>query len=269
MGRKASKPGWDFELGARARGFTRIAGIDEAGRGPLAGPVVAAAVIFPPGLRLEGLDDSKRLSPKQRSELARIIRREALAVGVGIASAEEIDRLNILAATHLAARRAVESLAERPDYFLTDYLRLDWAEAPVEPLAGGDGRCASIAAASIIAKVARDEMMCAYDREFPGYGFASHKGYASRAHLDALRRLGPTTIHRTTFRGVSWFASPLRHSLTFERLREAIEAVDSPQAARNVRAAVERVRELLPPRERSEIERLLSQCLEKAGFRTL
>jgi len=280
-----TEPSWRREQKAWRSGLRHIAGIDEAGRGPLAGPVVAAAVVFPPGFRMDGLADSKQLSPERRRELLGQIRANAAAVGVGVASAEEIDRLNVLAATHLAAWRAIEALAVPPDYLLTDYLRLDSESqinrgqstirnpqsairnemVPVEPLIRGDQRCASVAAASIIAKVARDELMCAYDDEYPGYGFAAHKGYGTVSHLDALRTLGPTTIHRLTFRGVVWFDTPLRHSTTFNHLVEAIAAIDGEPAASAVRAAMDGALVRLPERERIEIEESYASRLTQIG----
>ena len=256
-----TEPNWHYERKAQKRGFECIAGIDEAGRGPLAGPVVAAAVIFPPGFRMNGLADSKQLSPERRVELAHTIRQTAVAVGVGMASPEEIDRLNILAATHLAARRAVETLAVPADYLITDYLPLAGTNVPVEPLIRGDQRCASVAAASIIAKVARDERMYIYEGEYPGYGFANHKGYGTGAHLEALRALGPTTIHRLTFRGVAWFDLPLRHSATFARLAEAIAAIDGERTAPMVRIAIGGSVAHLPERERKELEALYASRL--------
>jgi ribonuclease HII len=269
MGRETTTTaaGWRFERRAHRSGFVRVVGIDEAGRGPLAGPVVAAAVIFSPGFRMDGLADSKQIAHERRVELAEQIRANSLAVGFGVASAEEIDRINVLAATRVAAKRAVEALAVAPDYFITDYLELDWAEAPVEALVRGDQRCASVAAASIIAKVARDEMMCAYEGEFPDYGFASHKGYGTVAHLDALRALGPTTIHRLTFRGVAWFDIPLRHSKTFEHLAEAIAAVETDEDARLARAKIAEIGDRLPERERIEIEAIFEERVGSSTFR--
>jgi len=266
-GTTATAAGWRFERRAHRGGFERVVGIDEAGRGPLAGPVVAGAVIFPPGFRMDGLADSKQLPRERRVELAEAIRANALAVGVGVASAEEIDRINVLAATHVAAWRAVAALAAPPDYFLTDFLELDWAEAPVEALVRGDQRCASVAAASIIAKVARDGLMCAFGEEFPEYGFAEHKGYGTAGHLEALRARGPTTIHRLTFRGVAWFDVALRHSKTFGDLAEGIAAVESDEEARRVRAKIAEVRERLPERERIEIEGLFVERVRHTTFR--
>jgi ribonuclease HII len=182
------------------KGIGRIAGVDEAGRGPLAGPVVAAAVIFSPGVSILGVDDSKKLTPLRREELFEIIRQSALAFGVGIVSHETIDRINVLRATMEAMAEAVSRLKPGPDYLLVDGPICEPGVVPAEAMVRGDARCFSIAAASIIAKVTRDRIMMEYDRQFPGYGFARHKGYGTPEHLAALRRLGPCEIHRKSFR---------------------------------------------------------------------
>jgi ribonuclease HII len=191
-----------FESLARDRGFHFPAGVDEAGRGPLAGPVVAAAVILPPGYRNPDIRDSKKLSPAQRERLFPVIRREAAAWATALATHEEIDGINILQASLLAMRRAVEALPSTPDFLFVDGNRRVPCAISQETLVGGDGRCLSIAAASILAKVERDRMMGEFDRLYPGYGFSAHKGYPTRDHLEAIRRLGPSPIHRRTFRGV-------------------------------------------------------------------
>lgn len=181
-------------------GRLRIAGVDEAGMGPLAGPVVAAAVIFRPGHGLRGVNDSKKLSEIRRIELADEIRREAVAWTVIEIEPEEIDRINIFRAGLEAMRRAVEALAPAPDYLLVDGRNpVPRALLPQEQVIGGDARCHAIAAASILAKTARDDRMQRLDREFPGYGFAGHKGYPTAAHRDAIRRLGPCPVHRRSF----------------------------------------------------------------------
>ena len=199
-------------------GVRLLGGIDEAGRGALAGPVVAAAVVTDSSCRIEGVNDSKQLTPGQREALYDTIRREARAVAVGWASAQEIDRLNILQATHLAARRALAALSVRPDLLLTDWLKLADTEQPVEALVKGDARSQAIAAASVIAKVTRDRWMRQLDAEYPVYGFAGHKGYGVAAHLEALREHGSSTLHRHSFRGVDWFESEYRISATLEDL---------------------------------------------------
>jgi len=176
-----------------------VAGVDEVGRGPLAGDVVAAAVILPAGLSLPGLTDSKKLSEKRRDRLDEMIREHALAWSIARASPSEIDHLNILQASLLAMRRAVDSLAVRPTRVLVDGNRLpDWSY-PGEAIVGGDGCVAQISAASVLAKVCRDREMMALEAQYPGYGFARHKGYPTREHLDALARLGPTPVHRQSF----------------------------------------------------------------------
>lgn len=191
-----------FEARAWRAGLHRVAGIDEAGRGPLAGPVVAAAVVIAPDRRIAGLADSKVLAPERRVELYEIIVGRAVAIGVGMADHETIDTVNILRATCLAMMRAVAELAVSPDFVLTDFVRLPELACPQQNLVHGDARCASIAAASIVAKVTRDRLMLEVDKQFPEYGFARHKGYATPDHLAALDRYGPCPIHRRTFAGV-------------------------------------------------------------------
>ncbi|MBI3456431.1 MAG: ribonuclease HII [Candidatus Rokubacteria bacterium] len=180
-----------------------VAGVDEAGRGPLAGPVVAAAVILDPARPIEGLRDSKLLRTRQRRRLAREIRRRALSWGVCTVGPSRIDADNILEATWRAMRRALSRLAIRPALVLVDGpLRVPQIRWPQRAIVQGDRRCASIAAASILAKVARDTLMIRADRRYPGYGFRHHKGYATAAHLEALGRLGPCALHRRSFHGV-------------------------------------------------------------------
>ena len=191
-----------FEKTAYHSGFTCVAGIDEAGRGPLAGPVTAAAVILPVGLSIPGVDDSKKLSPDKREKLFEIIMAQALSVGVGIIDPAEIDLINILQATRRAMLAAVRQLTPQPDCLLIDGISTIDSTIAQKTIKKGDSLSLSIAAASIIAKVTRDRFMIAMDSEYPGYGFSGHKGYGSTAHLDAIRRLGPSPIHRLTFRGV-------------------------------------------------------------------
>ena len=177
-----------------------VCGLDEVGRGPLAGPVVAAAVVLDPKRPIDGLADSKTLTPARREQLADLIRERALAWALGRAEVEEIDRINILQASLAAMRRAFEALPVRVDHALVDGNRIpDGLPCSAEAIVGGDGREPAIAAASIIAKVSRDKEMVALDRRYPGYGFASHKGYPTRAHLEALRTLGACPIHRRSF----------------------------------------------------------------------
>ena len=187
----------------RPKGILCLAGVDEVGRGPLAGDVVTAAVILPENHQIEGLADSKSLSARQRENLYDDIVGQAECWCVGRASVEEIDRFNILQATLMAMRRAVLGLTLQPDYVVVDGNRLPQWEYASEAVVKGDGRVEVISAASIIAKVVRDAEMHAFDREYPGYGFAANKGYGTPQHLEALQRLGPTAIHRRSFAPVS------------------------------------------------------------------
>jgi len=200
-----SPPPFDFlayEKQTRAAGYHLIAGIDEAGRGPLAGPVVAAAVILPEVVELPGVNDSKKLSEATRERLFDTIMQQALSVGVGFGSHELVDRINILQATRHAMLEAVSKLAPQPDYILIDGITTIASPIPQKTIKKGDSLSLSIAAASIIAKVTRDRLMIEMDGRYPGYGFAGHKGYGSAAHLAAIRTLGPSAIHRLTFGGV-------------------------------------------------------------------
>lgn len=178
-----------------------ICGVDEAGRGPLAGPVVAGAVILPPSLEILYLNDSKQLSPARRERLYDEIMRKAVAVGVGMAGPKRIDEINILKATYEAMRQAVESLDPAPDILLNDAVAIPGLFVKQVPIIKGDAKSLSIAAASVVAKVTRDRLMEEYEKEFPGYGFASHKGYGSQKHIEALKKLGPCPIHRRSFIG--------------------------------------------------------------------
>ena len=191
-----------YEAQAWRTGITLVAGVDEAGRGPLAGPVVAAAVIIAPDRRIKGLADSKVLTPEQRETLFHVISERAVAVGVGIVDHETIDRVNILQATRLAMAEALAHLTLRPDLVITDFVALRDIACPQRNLVDGDARCATVAAASIVAKVTRDRLMVEADQRFPVYGFARHKGYATPEHLAALDRWGPCPLHRRTFAGV-------------------------------------------------------------------
>jgi ribonuclease HII len=188
-----------FERGLWQRGLELVAGVDEAGLGPLAGPVAAGAVILRPGTRLPGVDDSKKLSEKERERLAPAIRARALAWAVAFVEPEEVDRINIHRAGRLAMQRAVEALRPRPQHLLVDGRYPCELAIPQLSLIGGDGRSLSIAAASILAKTARDERMRAYEVTYPGYGFARHKGYGTHEHTRAMVRLGITPIHRRSF----------------------------------------------------------------------
>ena len=185
----------------RGQGYTLICGVDEVGRGPLAGPVMAGAVILPPDTELviPGVDDSKKVSPKKRAELYGIIQEKAIAWAVGAADVETIDRINILQATMLAMRRAIEQLDPQPDALLVDALTLHDISIPQQPIVHGDARSVSIAAASILAKVTRDTLMEELDELYPQYGFRDNKGYGTAAHIAAIREYGPCPIHRKSF----------------------------------------------------------------------
>jgi len=200
-------PNISFEQALWQAGISWVAGIDEAGRGALAGPVAAAAVVFPADtgllICLDGVRDSKQMTPAQRQHWADPIRMKALAWGLGMASAQEIDELGILPATRLATQRALEALPSLPGHLLLDYLFLPESPVPQTALIKGDRRSLSIAAASILAKTARDELMIALDQQYPGYGFAFHKGYGTRIHRQAIEYLGVSPVHRLTFRPVS------------------------------------------------------------------
>jgi ribonuclease HII len=192
---------WSFEEEARAEGRRRVAGCDEVGRGALCGPVVAGAVILGDAFDPDGLDDSKRLTERQRESLAERIRATARAWALGCVEPREIDRINILRATHLAMRRAVEALSEPPDLLLVDALSVPGLSLVQRAIVKGDARSYSIAAASVVAKVARDAMMRVCDERYPGYGLARNMGYASEDHREAIRRMGPSEIHRRSFHG--------------------------------------------------------------------
>ena len=188
-----------YEKEARQQGFTAIAGVDEAGRGPLAGPVVAAAVILDPEKPVYGVNDSKKLSPVARARLLPIIEQQAIAFGIGIVDEKEIDRINILEATKVAMEKALLALQVPADYVLLDALTLPGLIVPQMGIIKGDAKSVSIAAASILAKETRDQIMRAYDEVYPEYGFASHKGYGTKEHMDKIREFGPSPIHRRTF----------------------------------------------------------------------
>jgi len=190
---------WRIEEELRAQGFARIAGVDEAGRGPLAGPVIAAAAILPPRCRLPGLHDSKLLTAAERDRLYELIRKRAIAIGVGIADARMIDAMNVLEATRWAMREAIEQLDPQPDLLLVDGKELLDVAVRQRAIVGGDHLCGSVAAASIVAKVMRDGMMAEIDAMYPEYGFREHKGYGTRAHQAKLLELGPCPEHRMSF----------------------------------------------------------------------
>jgi ribonuclease HII len=194
---------WEFERGLHTLGFRRIAGVDEAGRGPLAGPVVAAAVVFPAGFSDPRINDSKRLTARRREELVPVITAAAVCWAVAESSEAEIDAVNILQATLRAMARAVVALPHTPDYVLVDGSIMPGVPVPGEAVIGGDGSVACVAAASILAKVHRDRLMRAYHERWPAYGFGGNKGYGTTAHLAALAQHGPCPIHRRSFRRVA------------------------------------------------------------------
>ena len=190
---------WKIEQSHFDRGVQLICGVDEAGRGPLAGPVCAAAVILPPNVEIPGLNDSKKLSDKKRRELYPVIKETAIAYGIGFADHKDFDEINILQATYLAMERAINQLEVRPELALIDGNRAKDFGIPVETVVHGDSLSASIAAASVLAKVTRDDYMLKMAEEYPGYDFEIHKGYGTKAHYAALTKLGPSPIHRMTF----------------------------------------------------------------------
>lgn len=190
---------WEYERNYQAEGYQCVCGVDEAGRGPLAGPVCAAAVILPQGLEIPGLNDSKKLSDKRRRELFPLIQEQAVAFGIGWASEKEIDEINILQATFLAMNRALEAMGVAPDLALVDGNRDPGFPIATRTIVKGDSLSANIAAASVLAKVSRDRVMEEMAEKYPGYGFEIHKGYGTKAHYAALEDLGPCEIHRLTF----------------------------------------------------------------------
>lgn len=190
---------WELEEQVYNEGFKLICGVDEAGRGPLAGPVFASAVILPRGLIIPGLNDSKKISEKKRDELFNLICEKALAWGIGQASVEEIEKNNILNATYLAMNRAIEMMPLQPELALIDGNRSAGIVFPCRTVIKGDAQCADIAAASILAKVSRDRLMYSMAEKYPAYGFEKHKGYGTKAHYDAIREYGPCPIHRLSF----------------------------------------------------------------------
>ena len=190
---------WEIENSLYSETVQLICGVDEAGRGPLAGPVCAAAVILPRDLQIPGLTDSKKLTDKKRRELFPVIQEQAVAYGIGLASEQEIDEINILQATFLAMRRALDQLSVQPDLALIDGNRETDFGIPVKTVVKGDSLSANIAAASILAKVTRDDIMIQLAQEYPGYGFEIHKGYGTKAHYAALAEHGPSAIHRRSF----------------------------------------------------------------------
>lgn len=235
-----------------------LGGVDEAGRGCLAGPVVAAVVVADKDFYIEGINDSKKMSATHREALLPIIEKHAQAIGVGFATAEEIDRINILQATHLAAKRAYDKLSVKPDFLLTDFLKLTELGPAVEPLVKGDARSQVIAAASIVAKVTRDRLMLSLDAEFPQYGFSRHKGYGTVAHKHALQQTGPSTVHRHTFRGADHVTDNFHPSVTLHELLRMLDAgkihID------DARILWEKKKSFLPEIEDRQFQQLMKQA---------
>lgn len=193
-------PDYEFEKAAVNSGFSCICGVDEAGRGPLAGPVCAAAGILPEGAVIEGLDDSKKLTEKKREKLYDIIKETAVAYSVAYGTLEEIETVNILEATYLAMNRAIEGLSVKPDFALIDGNRVPRGiKIPCETIVKGDSKSMSVAAASVLAKVTRDRLMLEYDKKYPEYNFKKHKGYGTKEHTELIKQYGPCEIHRLSF----------------------------------------------------------------------
>ena len=209
---------YEFEEKLYDEGFHLICGVDEAGRGPLAGPLVVAACILPPFLRIEGINDSKQLSAKKRKELYKVIVKNALAYKIVFVTEEDVDSLNIYQATKKGMLMAIAGLKNKPDYALIDAMPLGELEIPHNSIIHGDARCASVAAASILAKVTRDEYMKKMDIKYPNYGFKKHKGYGTKAHMQALEKYGPCKIHRKSFAPVSKFYSK-QMSISFDDIK--------------------------------------------------
>ena len=209
---------YEFEEKLYDEGFHLICGVDEAGRGPLAGPLVVAACILPPFLRIEGINDSKQLSAKKRKELYKVIVKNALAYKIVFVKEEDVDSLNIYQATKKGMLMAIAGLKNKPDYALIDAMPLGELEIPHNSIIHGDARCASVAAASILAKVTRDEYMEKMDIKYLNYGFKKHKGYGTKAHMQALEKYGPCKIHRKSFAPVSKFYSK-QMSISFDDIK--------------------------------------------------
>jgi ribonuclease HII len=239
-------------------GATYVAGVDEAGRGPLAGPVVAAAVILPENTELAGLDDSKKLTPARREELFPRIMLEAVAVGVGSASEKVIDEVNILRATLGAMRDAVAALSTRPDHVIVDGNTLPDLDIPRTAIPRGDERSAAIAAASVIAKVTRDRLLTDLDAKYPGYGFAKHKGYGTSEHVAALARLGPCEIHRRSFGIVIEAAGGF--SEAYIRFRSRLMSAETYAALERIGKEIARDKESIPPYELSKLRGIYTRA---------
>lgn len=247
----------NFERVLWGAGIEHIAGVDEVGMGPLAGPVIAAAVVFPPHTDLDGIDDSKKLDAPQRLEADRRIRETALGIGIGRVDVAEIDAVNIYHAGLLAMRRAVEALPMRPQHVLVDARTIPGVDVPQNRFNKGDGIDFSIAAASIVAKVHRDALMDELAREHPGYGFERHKGYCTPEHQDAIRRLGPCPIHRTSFA----FLRELRgeYSGLFYEIKQRLDAAGTPAELKAIEHELDACRSALSESEQRKLRLVLSR----------
>lgn len=241
------------------KGFKLIGGIDEAGRGPLAGPVVASVVIHHIDCVIPGVDDSKKLSKNAREELFEEIMDKALHVGIGIATAEEIDTHNILEATKIACYRALEQIAAKPDLLITDCLKLTDANIPFWDVIKGDSKSFSIASASIIAKVTRDKMMADYHEEYPIYNFASNKGYGCKEHLDLLRKHGPSTLHRLSFRRVGRSSNGGIRSKSFDMFKNQIKNCINMNQLSEISEKIKIIADFLPQCEIKELREIYSR----------
>lgn len=247
----------NFERVLWSSGVRAVAGVDEVGVGPLAGPVVAAAVIFPPETEIAGINDSKQLEPEQRSKLAATIRASASAIGVGSAEVGEIDRLNIYHAALLAMRRAIEALPLTPEHVLVDARIVPGVSIPQNCFNKGDGLNFSIAAASIIAKTHRDRLMEELEKEYPGYGFAQHKGYGTPEHQQAIRELGPSPIHRLSFQFIRELCGEF--SELFYSLKQQLQEVDSETNLRAFEATLTARWSELDEQEQRKMRLMLSR----------
>jgi ribonuclease HII len=247
----------NFERVLWKSGIRSIAGVDEVGIGPLAGPVVAAAVVFPPGTELAGIDDSKRLDLEQRLKMEAVIRRSAAAVGIGLAEVGEIDRLNIYHAALLAMRRAVEALPVKPDHLLIDARVIPDVSIPQNSFFKGDGINFSIAAASIIAKTHRDRLMEELETKYPGYGFAQHRGYGTAEHQNAIRQLGPCPVHRMSFPFIRELCGGF--SEVFYELKQQLEQVDSVAGLRSFETKLKDCWQDIGESEQRKIRLMLSR----------
>jgi ribonuclease HII len=241
-----------------ASGALLVAGVDEAGRGPLAGPVFAAAVVLPRDLDIPGIDDSKKLTPAKREKLYDRIRADAVATGIGSASEKVIDEVNILRATFRAMRDAVARLERTPDHVIVDGDRIPDLGLPQTPIHRGDEKSAAIAAASIVAKVTRDRLLVEYDARYPGYGFAQHKGYGTPEHIAALTRLGPCEIHRQSFRIVHDARGGF--SERYRRHRDALLSADGSEELERASRAIADEKDELDPFELSKLRKLYKRC---------